>query len=114
MSRLSKTVSWQQPKLTLMYATPGTQVLGYQDSARLRSRAKPAGAMCLELRIAITDRDDAPLEDARTCALFTKTPMKVHFEPQHNGRAATYYARWRGRNDRTGPWSAPVSMRIAA
>jgi hypothetical protein len=40
--------------------------------------------------------------------------MDVDFQPEHDGKVATYFACWSGRRGETGPWSASVSMRIAA
>jgi hypothetical protein len=102
------------PNVAVISFWYGQHVLSYQDVTRWTSRAKAAGATCLELRVAITDRDDAPLEEARRTETFTRNPMVVSFDPQLRGRIATYYARWCGRKNEFGPWSLPVSMTIAA
>ena len=52
--------------------------------------------------------------DAVFVGNFTKNPIAVAFSPEDDGKCATYFARWQSRCGDTGPWSLPVTMRIAA
>jgi hypothetical protein len=45
---------------------------------------------------------------------FTKNPVAVGFAGTDDGKMATYFARWASPRGDVGPWSLPVSMRIAA
>ena len=56
----------------------------------------------------------APVENAKYLGQFTRNPMTVRFEPKHDGLVATYYGRWASRRGEVGPWSLPVSLRVAA
>jgi hypothetical protein len=38
----------------------------------------------------------------------------VDFTEDKDGKVATYYARWASVRGEVGPWSLPISMRIAA
>jgi hypothetical protein len=53
-------------------------------------------------------------DEAQFYGKFTKNPVAVGFAPADNGKQATYFARWAGRRGDTGPWSAPVTLAIAA
>ena len=45
---------------------------------------------------------------------YSRNGIRVEFEPTLRGKIVTYYARWCGVRGDVGPWSTPVSMRIAA
>ena len=47
-------------------------------------------------------------------AKFTRNPIVVPFAEADDGKIATYYGRWASVRGEVGPWSLPVSMRIAA
>jgi hypothetical protein len=57
------------------------------------------------------DRNPA---NARLIGDYTRNPVVVAFEHRADGKKATYFARWKGSRGDVGPWSTPVSMRIAA
>lgn len=104
------------PLLNIVGGTRGTHWLKYADNNRPDVRAKPWGARWLELRIAITSEHEAPLHEATRCERITRNPVTIEFAHEQDGLVATYWARWSGPPTRgeTGPWSLPVSMRIAA
>lgn len=102
------------PLLNIVVATPGVQQLRFADSLTPDSGAKPAGAASLQLFVAIgtaaaTDPDAADFKGA-----FTRNPLAVDFDAADDGKVATYFARWANPKGEVGPWSLPVSMRIAA
>ena len=103
-----------QPLMNIISSTQGLQELRYADSTTPDSRAKPFGASELQLFRAISTTENAPLADAKFYAKFTKNPVVVTFDEADDGKVATYYARWAGPRGDVGPWSVPVSMRIAA
>lgn len=104
------------PLLNIVGGTRGSHHLRYADLDRPDARAKPWGAQCLELRIAITSEHDAPLHEATRCERITRNPVTIEFTREQDGLVATYYGRWVGPPTRgeAGPWSLPVSFRIAA
>ena len=102
------------PLLNIIGCTPGAQTVRYADTNTPDSGAKPFGATSLQLFVAIADTavDDPDL--AAFHGAFTKNPIGVGFDAGDDGKMATYYARWASRKGDIGPWSLPVSMRVAA
>jgi hypothetical protein len=102
------------PLLNVVGATPGSQTVRYADTSTPDSGKKPFGAVQLQLFVAI---GTTPTNDETTAQLygqFTKNPVGVAFDPADDGKVATYFGRWVSRKGDVGPWSLPVSMRIAA
>ena len=102
------------PLVNVLGSTPGMQTLRYADSTTPDSAAKPFGAMQLQVFVAIAEAATENADDAEYYGGFTRNPIPVAFAEQDDGKMATYFARWVGRKGDHGPWSAPVSMRIAA
>ena len=102
------------PLLNVIGATPGSQTVRYADSTTPDRAARPFGAASLQLFVAIAAGPVAHAEEAQFYGLFTKNPIAVGFDGADDGKVATYFARWNDRRGQTGPWSFPVSMRIAA
>lgn len=102
------------PLLRILGNPPGSQVMRYADSVRPDSSAKPFGAEGLDLFIALTDREPGPLSAAEFLGKYTRNPIVIEFTDSDDGKIATYYARWSNAKGETGPWSQPISMRIAA
>jgi len=102
------------PLLSILGNTPGSQTLRFADTNSPDSRAKPHGASELQLFRAVGTVESAPLADAQFYGKFTKNPIPVEFDETDDGKMATYYARWASARGETGPWSLPISMRIAA
>lgn len=78
------------------------------------SRAKPHGVATLLVVRAV---GDAPAKDPAHAAfltLATRTRFQSRFNQTESGQVATYFARWANAKGELSPWSAPVSMRIAA
>jgi hypothetical protein len=102
------------PLLNVVGATPGSQTVRYADTSTPDSGKKPFGAVQLQLFVAV---GTTPTNDETTAQLygsFTKNPVGVGFSPDDDGKVATYFGRWVSRKGDVGPWSLPVSMRIAA
>jgi hypothetical protein len=104
------------PLLSVIAATPGVQTLRYADSTTPDSAKKPFGATELQLFRAIAP-PSTPITDPGAASFygkFTRNPVGVEFDAADNGKQATYFARWASRRGQTGPWSAPISLAIAA
>ncbi|MCC6682206.1 MAG: hypothetical protein IT445_14995 [Phycisphaeraceae bacterium] len=102
------------PLLNVVAATPGAHTVRYVDSMTPSTVAKPFGATELQLFIAIADAPTTDEDAAVFYGKFTKNPIGVAFAPGDDGKVATYFARWASRRGDVGPWSLPISMRIAA
>ena len=105
------------PLLKLLGQGCGFQVLRFSDSATPTSPSKPFGATELLHFVAITDERGVGERDpanAKFYGKFSRNPVDVRFEAKDDGRVATHFARWASRRGEVGPWSLPVSMRIAA
>jgi hypothetical protein len=103
-----------QPLLNILGNLPGTQTLRYSDSSTPDSRARPFGASELQLFLGIGTEEPAPLSACQFYGKFTRNPIEVSFSENDDGKLATYYSRWASPRGQVGPWSLPVSMRIAA
>lgn len=102
------------PLLNILGATPGSQTLRFSDTSTPDTPAKPFGASQLLLFVAIKDEITDNEDDAKFIGLYSRNPVAVGFVPEDDGKMATYFARWCDLKGQTGPWSLPVSMRIAA
>lgn len=102
------------PLVNILGNTPGLQTLRYADTTTPDSRAKPFGAMQLQVFVAIGDAATTNADEASYYGAFTKNPIPVAFDQADDGKVASYFARWVGRKGDHGPWSEAVSMRIAA
>ena len=94
------------PLLTIVGATPGELTVRYADQNTPASRAKPSGAIALQMFAAasatvITDPNTLPLKDT-----FTKNPTAITFDSSDAGKTAYIAARWITRRGLVGPWSA--------
>lgn len=101
------------PLLDILNATPGIHTIQYRDSETPFSKAKPPGALLMELWQAV---GTAPAPDPTTAAFVrseTKCPFQVAQLPENAGKIATYFARWVTRTGLVGPWSSGVSLTIA-
>jgi hypothetical protein len=112
--RTSPTIPETSPLLAVIANTPGAQTLRYSDSMTPDSRGKPPGALQIQVFVAVQEQATTLETDGKFYGAFTKNPIGVIFDAADDGKMATYFARWSNRSGQTGPWSLPVSMRIAA
>jgi len=102
------------PLLNVIGNTPGVQIVRFADSTTPDSGSKPAGAFQLQLFVAVGDAPATSPEAATFQGAHTRNAVRVSFQSSQDGKVATYFARWGGIRGDVGPWSLPVSMRIAA
>ena len=102
------------PLLNVLGATPGSHTVRYSDTSTPDSAAKPCGAAMMQLWVAIGTAATTDEDEAEFYGTVTKNPIPVGFTGADDEKVATYFARWANRKGDTGPWSLPVSMRIAA
>jgi hypothetical protein len=103
-----------QPVLSVVAATDGAQTLRFADALTPNTGAKPFGAVSLQLFVAVAEDEVADPASAKFQGNFTKNPIALAFSAEDDQKKVTYFARWQSRKGETGPWSAPVSMSIAA
>jgi hypothetical protein len=102
-----------QPILSVVGATPGVHTLRYADASTPARRAKPFGAVALQVYRLVAAAAGADVNAAQLHAQVTRQPFTVAFEPADNGKVCTYWGRWVTRTGLVGPWSAPVSFGVA-
>ena len=101
------------PQLLTQPSAPGQVVLQYRSGENPTSKAKPFGAVALELwrnigAVAATN----PAQCALLASL-TKTPQVIDNDPATPGQTMTYFGRWttlsgpQGKAQK-GPWSLPL------
>lgn len=108
------------PLLSIVSAGPGTHVIRFADSATPAIRAKPFGAIGMQLYrgVGVVAISDVSLTD--WYAQLTSQPFQSSFLIGDSGKVATYFARWITRGKpvgdaaaQVGPWSSPVSLGVA-
>lgn len=104
-----------QPALSLVSSVHFQQIVAYRDTSTPTSKAKPAGAIGLDLRVHIATTP-APAPDLiPPYGVLTKSPATIGFSAPDVGKTATYFARWQTRGGpggqaQYGPWSAPMEV----
>jgi hypothetical protein len=103
------------PALALVAVLPGVATLGYRDSSTVVGKAKPFGAIGVEISVysgvaAITDPDLASVESIRT-----KSPVQLALPNAMVGKMVTVFARFVTRSGpqgiaQAGPYSAPLTF----
>jgi hypothetical protein len=102
------------PLLTITEPMRGMQDVRAADETTPNKRARPSGAAGLLLFRAVDAAPVSSPDDARFLSFVTRSEFASTFDPADNGKTATYFARWTNAKGEVGPWSAPVSMPIAA
>jgi hypothetical protein len=105
------------PAFSLVSAAPLLHILGYKDTSLGSTKAKPFGAIGVEIwrsvgTVAATD----PLQ-CRYYQQWTKAPNRSEFDAGEVGKLATYFGRFvtkggPGGTAQTGPWSAPLVVTV--
>ena len=103
--------------LALVAGAPLAHTLRYFDTSTPTTKAKPFGAVALQV---VRSVGVAPAVDPSVCPfldLWTKSPNVSGFSAGDQGKVATYFCRWVTRGgpggaSQYGPWSAPLSLII--
>jgi hypothetical protein len=106
-----------QPALSLRSAAHFQHVLAYRDTSTPTSKAKPFGAVQMELRVTVATGSSSDPEAAKPLTQATKSPVFISWTSPDVGKTATYFARWvtksgPGGQAQYGPWSAPFPVVI--
>jgi hypothetical protein len=102
------------PLLNVINATPGEHLVRFTDSLSPATRAKPPGAISMQLYRTVTATTPAPTPDGSLfVGNFSRNGIAVPQEFADAGKVATYFARWINRRGEPGPWGGGVSLTIA-
>jgi len=104
------------PICTILGATPLQHTLRFADASTPAKRAKPEGAIGLELYYFVGPNPPASPDGgpAEFYGVVTRQPYAIDHGDADVGKLATYWARWITRTGLTGPWSGPTGMTVAA
>lgn len=98
------------PILGLVGNTPGVMTGKFSDTSTPSTKAKPFGALQLEIwyQIAPTAGPDPTM--AIYSQVVTKSPFSFDTPTGALGKSTILFGRWVTRRGLTGPWSAPLSF----
>lgn len=102
------------PVLTIDSFNMGTLQLTAADQFQPDRKAKPAGTAGLLLFSTVGTEPAAAPTDVDFNAFLTRTRYSNTFNSADSGKYVTYFGRWTNGKGELGPWSPPVSIRIAA
>ena len=98
------------PVLGLVGATPGQLTLTFRDTgSSLKSRARPAGVLMLELHMFLGTTAPATADATPYFADITRSPFAVNIPGADVGKDAFLYGRWKNAKGEVGPWSAMLT-----
>lgn len=100
------------PLLDFLSATPGVHRLQFRDSDTPTTKAKPPGAISMEVW---TDIGTVVAPTPSAAAFYgdkTKSPFIVEYDEADRGKISTIFARWKTQTGKVGPWSDGVSFEI--
>ncbi len=105
------------PGLSLVSAIHFLQTVAYRDTSTPTTKAKPQGAVGLDLWRTIAPAPATDPSTAQPFGIITKSPAAVGFSAGDVGKVCTYWGRWTTRSGpggmaQTGPWSAPLAVTI--
>lgn len=105
------------PALVLIAGVPQAHQLRYYDTSTPTTKAKPAGAVGIEIWRAIGTSPAVDPAQASYYTTWTKSPNVSQFLAPDVGKTCTYFARWvtrggPGGSVQVGPWSASLVLPI--
>lgn len=100
------------PVLSIVSNNVLTSAVRYGDALTPASRAKPFGAVALQLFVKYGTVPPVSIADAALLGTFTKNPCNVDWPPAHAGETAYLIGRWITRKGLTGPSSVTVATTI--
>lgn len=98
------------PIVAFVSGQPGTSNLGYADAASPTTKAKPFGAIQMELWYDVPATGSPSLANATFAGLETKSPFAFATPSGATGKTIGVWGRWTTRRGLTGPWSSVLSI----
>jgi len=102
------------PLLTIETFNMGTLQLHAADQATPDKKARPVGSSGLLLFSVVGEAPATEPTGLEFNAFLTKPKFSNTFDQSDSGKTVTYFGRWTNGKGELGPWSPPVSIRIAA
>lgn len=102
------------PLLTIDSFNLGTLALHAADQNTPDKKARPAGTSGLLLFSVVGPAAATVPTGLEFSAFLTRPTFENTFSPDDSGKTVTYFGRWTNGKGELGPWSPPVSIRIAA
>lgn len=101
------------PALVLQPSGSGQAVLQYRSSSDPTRKAKPFGAIGIEIWRAVGNVAAVSPEAGNLLVTVTKSPVVTLNAPANNGQVMTFFGRWTARSGAggmayKGPWSLPL------
>jgi len=90
------------------------QTLRFVDSATPTKKAKPAGAMGVEIWNKVGTTPPAGAAELRFVAVDTNAPYLMSFDSADGGKTNYVWMRWVSPTGERGPWSEQAQATIAA
>lgn len=105
------------PGLTLIGAIHFVHTLGFRDTSTPTTKAKPFGAIGMELWRTLAVGPATDPATATQIGVLTKSPNTIGYTSPDVGKTATYWGRWvtrsgPGGNAQQGPFSAALSALV--
>jgi hypothetical protein len=105
------------PALVLVAGGHLFHQLRYYDTSTPTTKAKPAGAIGIEIWRSVGTVAATDPSQATYIGTWTKSPNVSSFAPGDVGKVATYWARWStrggaGGQSQTGPWSPSLTLAV--
>lgn len=98
------------PILGLVSQQPGLANLGYADASTPTTKAKPFGAIQVELWMNAVATGSPNLANATYVGDFTKSPLVFNTPAGDTGKQIGLWARWKTRRGLVGPFSAELDI----
>lgn len=102
------------PRLSIGSFNMGTLALTAADQFTPDRKARPAGTSGLLLFSTVGEAAVTEPVGLDFNAFLTRPNYQNTFTVADSGKTVTYFARWTNAKGKVGPWSPPVSIRIAA
>ncbi|MDR1347250.1 MAG: hypothetical protein LBJ63_02300 [Prevotellaceae bacterium] len=80
-------------------------ILNFYDRGQKKSKAKPLGQHCAEIRWALLDTPPASLKDLINSSVDTHTPFTLEFDENERGKNVYFALCWENTRGEKGPWS---------
>ncbi|MDR1347095.1 MAG: hypothetical protein LBJ63_01500 [Prevotellaceae bacterium] len=77
----------------------------FYDQGQKKSKAKPPGQHCAEIRWAIRETPPASLKDLINSSVDTHTPFTLEFDENERGKTVYFCLCWENTRGEKGPWS---------
>jgi hypothetical protein len=111
-TRTPSQVATTYPDYDIDSGTIRRLILNFYDQGQKKSKAKPDGQHCAEIRWAMRDTPPASLKDLVNSSVDTHTPFTLEFDENERGKTVYFCLCWENTRGEKGPWSEIMSAII--